>query len=51
MQQRYTIKAYSNDPQKRKELKIYKSTLWYQQKKIKENKTIKMYNKSKVKIE
>ena len=39
------------DPQKRKELKINKSTLWYQQKKIKEGKTIKMYNKTKVKIE
>ncbi len=39
------------DPQKRKELKINKSTLWYQQKKIKEGKTIKMYNKTKVRIE
>jgi len=41
----------SIDPQKRKELKINKSTLWYQQKKIKEGKTIKMYNKTKVRIE
>ena len=37
-------------PEKRKELKINKSTLWYEQKKIKEGKTIKMYNKTKVKI-
>ena len=41
----------SIDPEKRKALKIKKSTLWYQQKKIKEGKTIKMYNKTKVKIE
>ena len=41
----------SIDPEKRKELKINKSTLWYQQKKIKEGKTIKIYNKTKVKIE
>ena len=41
----------SIDPQKRKELGINKSTLWYQQKKIKEGKSIKMYNKTKVKIE
>jgi len=40
----------SIDPEKRKELKISKSTLWYQQKKIKEGKTIKIYNKTKVKI-
>ena len=38
----------SIDPEKRKELKINKSTLWYQQKKIKEGKTIKVYNKTKV---
>jgi predicted transcriptional regulator len=38
------------DPEKRKELKINKSTLWYQQKKIKEGKTIKVYNKTKVRI-
>jgi len=37
-------------PEKRKELKINKSTLWYQQKKIKEGKTIKVYSKTKVKI-
>ena len=41
----------SIDPEKRKALKLNKSTLWYQQKKIKEGKTIKMYNKTKVKIE
>jgi len=41
----------SIDPEKRKELKINKSTLWYQQKKIKEGKTIKIYNKTKGKIE
>jgi len=38
------------DPEKRKELKINKSTLWYQQKKIKEGKTIKIYSKTKGKI-
>jgi len=41
----------SIDPEKRKELKISKSTLWYQQKKIKEGKTLKVYNKTRVKIE
>jgi len=41
----------SIDPEKRKELKINKSKLWYQQKKIKEGKSIKIYNKTKVKIE
>jgi len=44
-------KIMSIDPEKRKELKINKSTLWYQQKKIKEGKTIKVYNKTKVMIE
>jgi len=44
-------KIMSIDPEKRKELKINKSTLWYQQKKIKEGKTIKVYNKTKVRIE
>jgi len=44
-------KIMSIDPEKRKELKINKSTLWYQQKKIKEGKTIKIYNETKVKIE
>ncbi len=44
-------KIMSIDPEKRKELKINKSTLWYQQKKIKEGKSIKIYNKTKVKIE
>ena len=39
-------KIMSIDPQKRKELKINKSTLWYQQKKIKEGKSIKMYRKT-----
>jgi CRISPR-associated protein Cas1 len=43
-------KIMSIDPEKRKELKINKSTLWYQQKKIKEGKTIKIYNKTKGKI-
>jgi len=38
-------KIMSIDPEKRKELKINKSTLWYQQKKIKEGKTIKIYRK------
>jgi len=37
----------SIDPEKRKELKINKSTLWYQKKKIKEGKTLKIYNKTK----
>jgi len=41
----------SIDPEKRKELKINKSTLWYQQKKIKKGKNIKIYNKTKVKFE
>jgi len=41
----------SIDPEKMKELKINKSTLWYQQKKIKEGKTLKVYNKTKVRIE
>ena len=44
-------KIMSIDPEKRKELKINKSTLWYQQKKIKEGKTTKIYNKTKGKIE
>ena len=44
-------KIMSIDPEKRKELKINKSTLWYQQKKIKEGKSIKLYNKTKVRIE
>ena len=38
----------SINPQKRKRLKINKSTLWYQQKKIKEGKPIKMYRETKV---
>ena len=44
-------KIMSIDPEKRKDLKINKSTLWYQQKKIKEGKTIKIYNKTRVRIE
>jgi len=44
-------KIVSIDPEKRKELKINKSTLWYQQKKIKEGKTIKIYNKTRLRIE
>jgi len=43
-------KIISTDPEKRKELKINKSTLWYQQKKIIEEGTIKLYNKIKVRI-
>ncbi len=31
-------------------LRINKSTLWYEQKRIKEEKTIKMYNKTNVRI-
>ena len=41
----------SIDPEEREELKINKSTLWYQQKKIKEGKTIKICRKTRVKIE
>jgi len=44
-------KIMSIDPDKRKELKINKSTLWYHQKKIKEGKTLKVYNKTRVRIE
>ena len=44
-------KIMSIDPEKRKALKINKSTLWYEQKKIKEGKTIKMYHKTKVRVE
>ena len=47
----YTIKIMSINPEKRKELKINKSTLWYQQKKIKEGKSIKIYSQTRVKIE
>ena len=38
------------DPDKRKELGINESTLWYQQKKIKEGKEIKVYGKTRAKI-
>ncbi|MGC9123281.1 MAG: CRISPR-associated endonuclease Cas1, partial [Thermoplasmata archaeon] len=44
-------KVMSIDPERRKELKINKSTIWYQQKKIKKGKTIKMYRKTRVKME
>jgi len=44
-------KIMSIDPEKRKELKINKSTLWYRQKKIKEGKTLKVYNRTMVRIE
>ena len=42
-------KIMSIDPEKRKALKINKSTLWYQQKKIKEGKAIKVYEKTQAK--
>jgi len=38
------------DHEKRRELKINNSTLWYLQKEIKEGKTIKIYNRTKVSI-
>ena len=44
-------KIMSIDPEKRKELRTNESTLWYRQKKIKEGKVIKIYNKTKVGIE
>ena len=44
-------KIMSIDPQKRKALGINKSTLWYEQKKIKEGKEIKVYGKTRVKVE
>jgi len=44
-------KIMSIDPEKRKELMINKSTLWYQQKKIKEGKTLIVYSKTMVMIE
>jgi len=44
-------KVMSMDPEKRKELKINKSTSWYRQKKIKEGKSIKSYKKTKERIE
>ena len=43
-------KIMSIDPEKRKALKINKSTLWYEQKKIKEGNVIKVYGKTKAKI-
>ena len=44
-------KIISKASQKRKELKINKSALWYQQKKIKEGKEIRVYEKTRVKME
>ena len=44
-------KIMSINPEERKQLKINKSTLWYQQKKIKEGKEIKVYSKTRGKIE
>ncbi len=41
----------SIDSEERKALKINKSTLWYQQKKIKEGKTIRVYRKTRVRME
>ncbi|AKA49675.1 CRISPR-associated protein Cas1 [uncultured archaeon] len=43
-------KIESITPEGRKKLKINKSTLWYQQKKIKEGKPVKLYEKTKVRI-
>ena len=43
-------KIMSIDPEKRKALKLNKSTLWYQQKKIKEGKAIKVYKKTRVSV-
>jgi CRISPR-associated protein Cas1 len=43
-------KILSIDPEARKALKMNKSTLWYEQEKIKEGKTIKMYGKTKVRM-
>jgi len=40
-----------NSEKRKKELKINRSTFWYQQRKIKEGKTLKVYNKTKVRIE
>jgi len=39
-------KIISVNPERRKEFKINKSTLWYQQKKIIKGKALKVYNKS-----
>jgi len=44
-------KIISANLEKRKELNINKSTLWYQQKKIIEGKTLKVYNRAMVRIE
>jgi len=39
------------DPEKRRESNINRSTLWYQQKKIKEGWTVRVYSKTKARIE
>ena len=44
-------RSMSIDREKPNELNINKSTLWYQQIKIKEGKTIKIYNKAMLMIE
>jgi hypothetical protein len=38
------------NPERHRNLKESKTTLWYEQKKIKEDNTIEMYNKTKVRI-
>lgn len=43
-------KIMSIDPEKRKTLKINKSPLWYQQRKIKYGEEIKVYKKTRVKM-
>ena len=45
----FTIMSINHE--ERNKSKINKSKLWFQMKKIKEGKTIKMYNKTKAKIE
>ena len=50
MIKRYKVKDYGYGPEKRKALRINKSTLWYQQKKIKESNSIKVYNKTEVQM-
>jgi len=44
-------KIISVNPERRKEFKINRSTLWYQQKKIKEGKALEVYNKTRLRIE
>ena len=43
-------KIISKESQKRKDLKINKSAFWYQQRKIKEGKAIKVYEKTRVSL-